>query len=345
VVFVAGDLAEKEVTQNFGSEEPSLALREVRQAADYNRSAVFIFGMKSVSQLVFWSTLSAIFVSCAAPTGLETQPVSGVLETETPAIGAQVATPVVSLTKETPAPQLTKEVCMSAGGHVEIREIPSELLDSGLQFRVYTPPCYEENVDERYPVLYLVHGQTFNDDQWDRLQADETATQLIAAGEVAPFIIVMPYDRASTQPAVDKFGEAFIEELVPWIDSEYRTIAEREFRVVGGLSRGASWAIHFGLLHPELFSAVGGHSPPVFQEDATKVRGWLDGIEPELMPRFWLDIGERDQRAILDSAIWFEGLLNERDIPHEWYLFAGDHSEEYWSSHVELYLRWYATEW
>jgi enterochelin esterase-like enzyme len=301
--------------------------------------------MKTI-QLLSLSALAAVLVGCAAATSVtETQTVARGLETETVVVGPQVATPVVSLTKETPAPQLTKEVCMAVGGKVEVEEITSEYLDPGMRFRVYTPPCYEENFDERYAVLYLVHGQTFNDDQWDRLAADETATELIAAGEVAPFIIVMPYDRASTQPIVDKFGEAFIEELVPWIDSEYRTLSDREFRAVGGLSRGASWAIHFGLMHPEIFGAVGGHSPPVFQEDASKVRGWLDGIGAELMPRFWLDIGERDQRAILDSAIWFEGLLNERDIPHEWHLFPGDHSEDYWSSHMELYLRWYVAEW
>jgi enterochelin esterase-like enzyme len=300
--------------------------------------------MKRTQLLFFWA-FGAFLAGCAAQAGNETQSVTSVIGTETLIVGNEETTPVVSLTKETPAPQLTKEVCMAVGGHIEVLDISSEFLDSGMQFRVYTPPCYEENGDERYPVLYMVHGQTFNDDQWDRLEADETATELIAAGEVVPFIIVMPYDRASTQPAEDKFGEAFIEELVPWIDAEYRTIAEREFRAVGGLSRGASWAIHFGLIHPELFGAVGGHSPPVFQEDASRVRGWLDGIGAELMPRFWMDIGERDQRAILDSAIWFEGLLNERDIPHEWYLFAGDHSEEYWNSHVELYLRWYAAEW
>lgn len=330
MVFVVGNLAEKEV-------------ESILKTADYNRSAVFILRMKAI-QIIYLSMLAAFLMGCGQATATETM-TFGAQETEVAADGTQGTTPAVSLTKETPAPQLTKDVCMAAGGELQIKEIESEFLDSGMRFGVYTPPCYEENVDQRYPVLYLVHGQTFNDDQWDRLGADEMANELIAAGEAAPFLIVMPYDRAATQPSVDKFGDAFIEELVAWIDAEYRTIAEREFRAVGGLSRGASWAIHFGLTHPEMFAAVGGHSPPVFQEDAPRVRGWLDGIGAELMPRFWLDIGERDQRAILDSAIWFEGLLNERDIPHEWYLFAGDHSEEYWSSHVELYLRWYAAEW
>jgi enterochelin esterase-like enzyme len=235
--------------------------------------------------------------------------------------------------------------CLAAGGRVERFDLQSDHLDAGLQFRVYTPPCYDEQPEQRYPVLYLVHGQTFNEDQWDRVGADEAANALIAGGEVAPFLIVMPYDRASNQPSLDPFGEAMIEELLPWIDASFRTLAEREQRAVGGLSRGASWAIHLALTHPELFAAVGGHSPPVFVEDAPKVRGWLDTIPAELMPRIWLDIGERDQRSILDSAVWFEGLLAERSIPHEWYLFAGDHSEAYWSSHVEQYLRWYAESW
>lgn len=247
--------------------------------------------------------------------------------------------------KGTPSPTLASNDCRREGGRVEIREIESDYLDGGLRFRVYTPPCYEEEEQRRFPVLYLVHGQTFNDDQWDRIGADEAADALIGSGEVAPFMIVMPYDRASAQPSRDPFGEVFFEELVPWIDAHYRTLSDREQRAVGGLSRGASWALHFAMLHPELFGAVGGHSPPVFVEDAARVRVWLAGIPEELMPRIWLDVGERDQEAILDSALWLAGVLNEMGIPHEWHLFTGAHSEAYWSSHVEMYLRWYAGSW
>lgn len=270
------------------------------------------------------------------------------IATEPSAALASTATAAAGLTNEISkdeASATAMALCAAAGGQVEQVKIDSQYLDAGLRFRVYTPPCYAENMMQLYPVLYLVHGQTFNDDQWDRLGADETTDQLIAAGEVAPFIIVMPYDISSNQPSLDHFGEAVIEELLPWIDANYRTMDDRDHRAVGGLSRGASWAIHLGLTYPELFGAMGGHSPPVFVEDASKVRGWLDSIPAELMPRIWLDIGERDQHTILDSATWFEGLLDERDIPHEWSLFSGDHSETYWRAHVEMYLRWYAADW
>jgi enterochelin esterase-like enzyme len=246
---------------------------------------------------------------------------------------------------QTPAFQLTKESCLTEGGRVEQLSIPSNYFDGEFIFRVYTPPCYEVYPDEQYPVLYLIHGQGFLDDQWDRIGADETADELISSGQTAPFIIVMPYDHYSLRPTVGSFDEAFLGELVPWIDANYRTIADREHRSIGGLSRGASWAIHFALTEPDLFGAMGGHSPPVFIEEAQKVIEWLDAITPDQMPRFWLDIGDGDTQNIMQSAEFFEELLSERNILHEWHVFDGDHNEEYWSAHVEDYLIWYTADW
>ena len=245
----------------------------------------------------------------------------------------------------TPFIQLTKESCLAAGGKVEQLNIKSEYYDQGITFRVYTPPCYEEFPVQKYPVLYLIHGQGFDDEQWDRVGVDEAADALIGSGEVAPFIIVMPYDNYSLRPSVGFFDEAFLNELLPWIDENYRTLTDREHRAIGGLSRGASWAIHFALSEPELFGALGGHSPPVFIEEAKKVVEWLDAIPINRMPRVWLDIGDRDTENIIHSAEFFEGLLAERNIPHEWHIYPGDHSEEYWSAHVEEYLLWYARDW
>lgn len=299
--------------------------------------------MKSVSHLVVLSTVCFLLAACAQAKAVATE-IAGNL-TQNADVSEAAATAAFSLTKETPPPQLPKEACLADGGRVEAFVLESEHVDGGFRLRVYTPPCYEQS-SERYPVLFLIHGQSFTEDQWDRLGADEAADKLIASGELPPFIIVMPYDRSNyTQPSKNGFDEAFVDELLPWVRENYRTINSRASRAVGGLSWGASWAIHFGLTHPELFGAVGGHSPPVFSEEASKVRGWLDSIPENLMPRFWLDIGERDQRQILSSATWFEGLLTEREIEHEWHLWEGDHSEAYWSSHVDEYLRWYAENW
>jgi enterochelin esterase-like enzyme len=228
---------------------------------------------------------------------------------------------------------------------MEIASLESSLLKDPLDYRVYLPPCYEESPEQRYPVLYLVHGQSYNDDQWDRLEADETAGRLIAAGEIAPLILVMPRDRTWTQPDEDRFGRAVVEDLIPYIDEHYRSLPDRSHRAVGGLSRGAGWAVHLGLSHWELFGAFGAHSAATFWTDAAQFRTWLNEIPTDSLPRIYLDAGDRDRPEILDAARRFEELLTELAIPHEWYLFPGYHDEAYWTAHTEKYLRWYAAPW
>jgi enterochelin esterase-like enzyme len=245
------------------------------------------------------------------------------------------------------APTLTPTplACWQEGGQIVQASLRTDLLPLPLEYRVYLPPCYAQQPDRRYPVLYLIHGQNYNDDQWDRLGVDETADDLIAAGEIPPLIIVMPRDRSWAQPTEDHFGQVLADGLLPFIDKSYRTLPDRLHRAIGGLSRGAGWAIHLGLSRWELFSALGAHSLPVFWADTSHVRQWLKDIPSDELPRIYLDIGEKDRPAIMSSARWFEDLLTELDIPHEWHLFTGYHEEAYWHSHVEQYLRWYTRDW
>lgn len=230
-------------------------------------------------------------------------------------------------------------------GRFETGQITTPMLRQPLDFRVYLPPCYASDLDRRYPTLYLIHGQSSTDDQWERLGAGEKASELIATGEISPFLIVMPRDRVWTQPTEDNFGIVMVEELIPLIDAAYRTLPDRSYRAVGGLSRGAGWAVHLGLSQWQLFGAIGAHSLPVFWTDTYHIRSWLNEIPPEEMPRIYMDIGEKDRPEIMASAVWFEELLTSQNIPHEWYLYPGYHEEAYWEGNLERYLRWYAQEW
>ncbi len=242
-------------------------------------------------------------------------------------------------------PTPTPLACWRETGPVETGSLPSDLLPLPLDFTVHLPPCYLEQPDRRYPVLYLIHGQNYNQDQWERLGVPETARDLLAADLIVPFILVLPRDRSWSQPNEDMFGKVLAEALVPWIDEEYRTLPDRQYRAIGGLSRGAGWAVHLGLSRWDLFGRIGAHSLPVFWTDTYHIRSWLDAIPTESLPKIFMDIGEKDRAQILRSAQWFENLLAERNIPHEWYLFPGYHEEAYWQSHTNQYLRWYASEW
>jgi enterochelin esterase-like enzyme len=233
--------------------------------------------------------------------------------------------------------------CWHEAGSVESASLRTDLLPLPLDYFVYLPPCYDQQPERRYPVLYMIHGQNYNNDQWLRLGIAETTDALVAEGEISPFIIVMPRDRSWAQPTEDMFGQAIIQLLIPAIDRDYRTLTGRAYRAIGGLSRGAGWAVHLGLSHWELFGAIGAHSLPVFWTDTSHIRGWLDAIPPDDLPHIYMDTGEKDY--LIRSTLWFENILNQKDIPHEWYIFPGYHEEAYWRAHLEQYLLWYARNW
>jgi enterochelin esterase-like enzyme len=304
-----------------------------------------LFRLARLVPLMLLAALSACARMNMVPTADETPGMGTlILMNSSPTATMPPFQPPISSSNPTSTPTLTPEPdCLSLGGQVEATSIPSQNMNGPLQFHIYLPPCYDRDISRHYPVLYLIHGQSFTDDQWVRLGAASTADKLIAAG-TPPFIIVMPFDKYHyRQPATDPFDEAVIKELIPYIDTSYRTLAERPFRAVGGLSRGAGWALHFAMTYPELFGAFGGHSLAILDEDGPRLRRLLDAIPPEEMPRIFMDIGKDD--GLRASAARFESMLTEREVPHEWYLFPGVHNEKYWAGHVEEYLKWYADGW
>src|SRR4030095_13802735 len=130
---------------------------------------------------------------------------------------------------------------------------------------------------------------------------------------------------------------------VPHIDETYRTIPDRDQRAIGGMSRGAGWALRLGLSRWDLFSIIGLHSLAVFQGDASRIEKWLKEIPPESYPVTYMDIGDNDQE--LAQAQQVETLLGTYGLLHEWHLYSGAHTEEYWSAHMDEYIEWYASQW
>ena len=233
--------------------------------------------------------------------------------------------------------------CRQQDGDVQSGSIFSEQLGDDFHFRVYLPPCYHALTDQRYPVTYLLHGLTFDEYQWLRLGVAEQMDRLIADGAISPFIIVLPGETRFETPQTSAFADTLVQELIPWVDQHFRTLPEKPFRAIGGLSRGAAWSVHIGLGHYPLFDSVGAHSLPLFEVDSRNLAGWLTQIPRDDLPTFFIDIGHQDPERW--TAQNFADQLNDHNVPHTWYLFNGGHSEDYWSTHLELYLHWYARNW
>ena len=260
---------------------------------------------------------------------IEIQPTATVSAPPQPTHGAESITPTLS--------------CYGQGGLVESANIYSEHLGDDLHFRVYFPPCYHALTTMHYPVVYLLHGLYFNEDQWLRLGVAEQMDRLITDGAIAPFIIILPGEVRFDPLQTSDYAEALTKELIPWVDQHYRTMPEKQFRAIGGLSRGAAWSVRIGLMHFPLFDTVGAHSLPSIDVNTGRLATILGQVPSDDLPSFFIDIGNRDPERSAAQA--FADQLNEHNIPHTWYLFNGDHTEAYWSAHLEHYLRWYSRNW
>ena len=236
-------------------------------------------------------------------------------------------------------------LCRWLGGRVQRVDIPSAALGATLQARIYVPPCYEEESARRYPLLTLLHGQNFSDDQWDALGVDEIADRLIPSGLLPPFVVFMPRETRWELPPQSAFGRALMEDALPWLEAHYRLLPERRYRAVGGISRGGAWAWRLGLTHWDVWGAVGGHSAPLFAGDGLRVYGWLAAIPPGRWPRLYLDVGDADREEILQSVREFETALTRQGVPHVWRFNVGRHDPIYWQRHTREYLRWYTCPW
>lgn len=245
---------------------------------------------------------------------------------------------------EEPSAIQTAAPCVETTGTVLDREVPSKLLTESIKVKVYLPPCYDSESDTQYSVLYMLHGQTSMDDQWVRIGLLSKMDELLAQKKVQPFIIVLPNEiRSNTDSYKSKYGDAIIEEVIPYVDQNFDVCTEKTCRAIGGLSRGGNWAVHLGFSNPELFTTVGAHSAPLFYGEISnilKIANAPDKIAA--LPVFYIDVGNKDE-DIEDVMLFFE-TLDELTIRRNFNFYLGYHDEAYWRAHVEDYLLWYTSQ-
>jgi enterochelin esterase-like enzyme len=176
-------------------------------------------------------------------------------------------------------------------GRVSEDWYPSPSLKLTRRMTVYTPPGYEVGTG-RYPVLYLLHGggDPSGELAWVGAgRASEIFDNLIARGKMVPMIVVMPNGqddeslaRVDATARADQprhlpldiriFSESIVQDVIPFVDKNYRTLTDRDHRAIAGLSRGGPQALYVALNHLEEFSWLGCFSAGFLALPDTRIR-------------------------------------------------------------------------
>ena len=245
----------------------------------------------------------------------------------------------------------------------------SSILNKEKAFALYLPKGYESS-QRRYPVLYLLHGGTGNQNDWiQKGELQRIADKAIEEGKSAPMIIVMP-DAEMTYYMNNvggkyQFEDFFIQELIPYIEKEYRCRTGKQYRAISGLSMGGYGSLLYAIHHPELFSVCAAMSPGIRTDEQINdmphkdyLRRYGSGMgelkegEPRItdfwkqnsilylvkqmkeeqkkLVRFYIDIGDDDFLYEANSLLHIS--MRDLNIPHEYRVRNGSHDWEYWRS-------------
>ncbi|MBQ0023045.1 MAG: hypothetical protein KBT29_07395 [Prevotellaceae bacterium] len=187
-------------------------------------------------------------------------------------------------------------------GAVEYRNYYSKTLGVYGNAIVYTPPFYDKNPNKKYPVMYLISGTTDTEEVYFKVgRMNNILDNLIAEGAAKEMIVVLPYGNpskyfpagaASNPFQFDSFGKDFIEDLMPFVESNYRTINDRNSRAIGGFSRGGNQGLSIGLTNLDKFSWLCSYSSftsmtlPNVYDNAKETNSKIH--------LFWLGVGTDD---------------------------------------------------
>ncbi len=231
-------------------------------------------------------------------------------------------------------------------GRLEMVEYDSKTVGTRRKMQVYTPPGYSP--DEKYPVLYLLHGIGGDETEWQRFATpDVLVDNLLADGKVAPMIVVMPNGRAQPNdraegdvfkaaPAFARFEQDLLEDVIPTIEARYSVLADREHRALAGLSMGGGQALNFGLKHLDTFAWIGGFSsapntkpPAQLVPDPAAAKAKLKLL--------WLSCGNQD--GLIGVSQRVHAYLKEHDVPHVWNVDSYGHDPVHWRNNLYHFVQ------
>lgn len=228
----------------------------------------------------------------------------------------------------------------------------SKILGINRRLTVYTPYGYEANPKQKYPVLYLLHGAGGDEEAWSSMgRAAQIIDNLIEQGKAVPMIVVMPNGNPGQQAAQtlslpesntnfrdpsmsNAYPRSLAEEIVPFIEKNFRAIPKKSSRAIAGLSMGGGHTITTSLLYPSMFDYICPLS--MGTQDTPEINSQFAALKKAGFKLYWVGCGDSD--FLFNNAKTLDSVLSKNNIEHTFFVSDGGHTWPNW----RLYLNTFA---
>lgn len=238
----------------------------------------------------------------------------------------------------------------------------SRFLRNQRDFIVYLPPGYHDQPQRRFPVLYMHDGQNLFDGATSFVpgmdwHVGHTADDFILTGAVQPLIIVGIYNVGKVRiheytptkaprlggGRADRYAKFLMQEVMPFVQREYRARSDPRVTGMGGSSLGALLSLYLGLKHPQVFGRIAALSPSVWWNHRV-IHRFTAAAPVEPRPRIWLDIGTNEGPRIVQEVEQFRDILLQKDWQlgkdlHYQRVEGAEHNEAAWAQRVGPFLQ------
>ena len=230
-------------------------------------------------------------------------------------------------------------------GDIRIKNYFSPVTRSWRQLYIYTPPGYDANTSEKYPVLYILHGGGEDERGWaTQGKTDLILDNLIANGKAKSMIIVMPdanlgaggFNPDAIENGMKLFEREMKQSIIPFVEKNYRAKTGAADRALAGLSLGGIHTLYTGINNTDMFAYLGvfssGWIVPMMNKTADAQYAFMkensDKINDNLK-LFWFSEGGPEDIAYKNGQIML-GKLDELKIKHTYYEYPGGHTWPVW---------------
>lgn len=245
-------------------------------------------------------------------------------------------------------------------GSVTRRWYNSPSLGMTRRITIYTPPGYETS-NQKYPVLYLLHGMGGDEEAWINLgRTSQILDNLIAKGKANPMIVVMPNGNVVQEAApgesslgfykptmqlpntMDGAYEDTFKDIISFVESNYNVITQKSGRAIAGLSMGGFHSLHISRYYPNTFDYIGLFSAAILPNEkvTSKVYEDIDATLKKQMDNgyklYWIGIGKADFLVKYNQE--YRNKLDEMKMPYEYHESEGGHTWSNWRLYLSEFV-------